>query len=350
MSQSPSSALPFWFPRDRLVTPRRDVVIPEGFEVETRSRVTDFGRRAEPGAPLALEGAGQSDPSKQFIVFQLNSRAEGPAILDCTEVEPAVVGSPDEPDVLVRLEMLAFHVGDAEPVEPDTRATMRINLGKDESSTDKKFDTVFWSIAAGLSLYDQAQRKPAESKRLRAAIGGAFGNRPIEIPGGLGRLTFEVVRHTEPPWWKRVFGFLQSGAADKLVSLLGFPAITLQAIDALDELLNRVADSQPKPLFKSLPMRLAFSRFARDQFTGGSARMRIGCLSQGACVLARASEYDRFAGANLGFDATIGRLVPMDAKPQDVRAGPDVLGDVTYAVFRVGMRGARLDPTFNFGA
>jgi hypothetical protein len=250
------------------------------------------------------------------------------------------------------LEMLSFHVGNSERIDPNTRATMRINLGKDESSTDKRFDTAFWSIAAGFNLYNEAKGKKAEGKELKADFHKAFGNRPIEIPGGLGRLSFEVVKHTDPPWWKRIFGFLKSDTAKGLVSVLGFPAITNSAIDVLDELLERLTDADPEPLFKSLPMRLALSNYARDEFTGGNPRVKIGALRQGFCIMARGREFDTLSNSNQVDYPSYGKLGPQDISEADVMTGKydDPVRDVSYAVFRVGMKSTKLDPTFNYSA
>ncbi len=288
----------------------------------------------------------------QFIIFQLNAASDGPPILECSQVMPSIPGGPDEPDILVNLEMLSFHVGENEGVEPDSRATLRINFGKDESSTDKRFDTVFWSIAAGLNLYDSAKKQRAESKGFRTDIQKAFGNRPIEIPGGLGRLSFEVVKHKEPEWWQRIFSFLKTNTAGNLVSVLGFPAITLQAINVLDELLERLADSKPEVLFKSLPMRLALSKYASDEFTGGNPRVRIGVLNRGFCVLVRGRDFKTVSKAGVLYYPAYGRLVPQSVTQDDLVEGSfdDPLRDVTYAVFRIGMKSTRIDPNFNYSA
>jgi hypothetical protein len=291
------------------------------------------------------------DLSNQFWIFQLNPKATGPAVLESSKVDPKIDGSPDEPDVLVGLEMLSLHLGAGEDIEPDTRATLRLNFGKDESSTDRKFDTAFWSIAAGLDLYNSATKKRANNKDFRSDLQKAFGNRPIEIPGGLGRLSFEIVKHKDPRWWQRVFGFLQGQAGTSLISVLGFPAVATAAIDVLDELLSRLAESDPQPLFRSQPMRLALSKYARDEFTAGGERVTIGALSRGLCIMSRGRDRDVLNDADVGFDATYGKLVPRNVGEADLLAGrfDDPLEDVTYAVFRVGTKSTKLDPTFNFG-
>jgi hypothetical protein len=309
-------------------------------------RVARAGRNLD----IVSDSGVTRDLSDQFVLFQYNSKTEGPALLEVAGVEPKIDGSPEVPDVLVALEMLTFHIGDSERVDADTRATVRINFGKDESSVDRRFDTLFWSVAAGMNLYNDARRSKTEGKDLKADLHRAFGRRPIEIPGGLGRLSFEVIKHEEPKWWQRLFGFAQSGTGQALVSVLGFPAITQQAISVLDELLERLTDSKPETLFKSMPMRLALSKYAREEFAGGNPRVRIGALTRGFCIMTRGRDYDLFNEADVYYHAAYGKLVPKDVSDADLLAGKyeDPLRDVTYSVFRVGMKEAALDPTFKY--
>lgn len=293
----------------------------------------------------------KSELRDQFIVFQLSDKQDGPAILESSEVTSSIEGSEAEPDVLVNLEMQSFHIGKDVDVDKNTRATMRINIGKDENSTDKYFDTAFWSIAAGLDLYNEAKQKPADPKDLKADFKQAFGNRPIEIPGGLAKMTFEVVKHREPRWWQRIFKFLQSDTGKTLTSTIGFPAITHNAINLLDELLNRLDKSDPEVLFKSRPLRLALSEKAKLDYTGGSARIKIGSLSPGFCVLARGKDFRTFVDADAFYYPTYGKLVPSGVTNADLVSGnyDDPFKNVTYAIFRIGMKQHKLDPTFNYG-
>jgi len=137
-----------------------------------------------------------------------------------------------------------------------------------------------------------------------------------------------------------------------LVSAFGLPAVTLQVVNVFDQLLNRLSDSSPKILFKGRPMRLAFSKQARTDFTGGNPRVNMGCLNRGFCVFTRGRDFDAVARSNAVFYPTIGKLVPATVRPGDIAAGQydDPLQDVTYAVFRVGTKATKLDPTFNYGA
>jgi hypothetical protein len=287
----------------------------------------------------------------QFVIFQFSDQADGPAVFEASKVEPKMAGNDDAPDMLVAMEMLAFNVGDADSIDPQTRATLRMTMGKDESSTDRAFDTVFWTVAAGLRLYDDAKKKAAEAKDLKGDFRASFGRRPIEIPGGLAKLSFEVVQHPEPHWWQRTFSFATSDTGKALVSALGFPAVTYQAIGFLDELLNRIEDSHPKPLFQSIPMQLALSKFARDNFRSQGARVRVGCLSPGFCVLARARDYAAILAADPVYNATYGRLVPSKVSDVQLLGGDfdDPFKTMTYAVLRLGMKATKLDPTFNYG-
>jgi hypothetical protein len=320
-----------------------------------KGKAVKASTRSESRAGLTLVtdyGTPAADTADQFVVFQLSNQMDGPAILESSQVEPKIDGSRDEPDVLVGVEMLSFQVGESEDIDKNTRATLRLNFGKDESSTDRQFDAAFWSIAAGLSLYDQAKTGRAAGKDLKADFRKAFGGRPIEIPGGLGRLTFEVVKHEEPSWWKRTFRFLVSDTGKSLISVLGFPAITNQAIDVLDQLFDKLTESKPETLFKSKPMRLALSKYARTEFVGGNPRVRMGCLSPGFAFLARGRDFPALSQSDLLYYPTHGKLVPASVSEADLMAGTydDPLSDVTYVALRIGMRGTRLDPSFNYGS
>ena len=298
-----------------------------------------------------LESTGDDDLGNQFIIFQLNNTDTESTLLETSQVDPKLDGSEDAPDVQMNMEMIAFHIGKNEGIPDDTRATMRLVIGKDENSRDKYFDTAFWTIAAGLQLYNQATGKTAESKDLKADFSKAFGKRPIEIPGGLARMTFEVVKHREQAWWQRVFGFLQSGTGRALTSVIGFPAITNTAIGLVDELLNNLNADVTGVLFKSRPLTLALSKQAKNDFSGGNPRIKVGCLSPGFCVIARGRDYGLLNTADAYFYSAYGKLVPSAVSMEDLLAGTykDPFENCTYAVFKIGMRGTRLNPDFDYG-
>ncbi|WP_353778484.1 hypothetical protein [Winogradskyella sp. 3972H.M.0a.05] len=346
----------FEFKENEVITP--ELLLDDLKSIESIINSPDFATYAlsqDRGAVnFAMSGdrsLNENDLSNQFIAFQLSNKKDGPAILESSEVTSSIKGSTEEPDVLMNLEMQSFHIGKDVDVDKNTRATMRINIGKDENSTDKYFDTAFWSIAAGLDLYNKAKQKPADPKDLKADFKQAFGNRPIEIPGGLSKMTFEVVKHREPKWWQRIFKFLQSDTGKSLTSTLGFPAITNNAISLLDELLNKLDRSEPDILFKSRPLRLALSEKAKLDYTGGSERIKIGSLTPGFCVLARGKDFNTFINSDAYYYPTYGKLVPSNVSNADLVRGnyDDPFENVTYSIFRIGMKSHKLDPAFNFG-
>ncbi|MFK7935284.1 MAG: hypothetical protein AB8G22_17355 [Saprospiraceae bacterium] len=293
-----------------------------------------------------------SELANQFIVFQLSNQLEGSTILESSEVEPMISTTAEKSDVLVQLEMLSFHIAHNEPVDRNSRATMRIIIGKDENSRDKYFDTAFWTVSAGLKLYDAIQKKTPEAKDFKTDLSKAFGKRPIEIPGGLASLSFDVIKHREPKWWQRIFQFIQSDTGKTLTSVVGFPAITHTAINMLDELLNRLDGSEPEVLFSSRPLTLALTDLAKLDYTAGNPRIKVGTLNPGFCVLARGKDFHTIANASAYYYPAYGKLVPDTVSPGDLVSGnyEDPFKNITYAVFKVGMQTTKLDPSFNYGS
>lgn len=320
----------------QLVAPRGRRTDDQGFERRT-------WRQAH--AASAHEASLSSgDLADQFLVFQFDKQEDGDSILDPTDVEPSLHGSEDTPDVLAQLQMVSFHAGD-DDVEKDTKATLRIDLGKDKSS-NSTLDTLFWSLSAGMNLYSEQKGAKAEGGDLNADFSSAFANRPIEIPGGLAELSFEVVKHREPRWWERVFKFLQSGTGTTLTSAVGFPAITTKAVGFIDELVGRLHDDRPEYLFRSRPMTLALSSKAKSDFTGGLPSIELGSMAKGFCLLARGRNYGALVEHDPIFYPHFKKLVPKDVSRADLLSGryDDPFQNMTYAVVRVGLSETKLKP------
>lgn len=286
----------------------------------------------------------------QFIVFQFSRSEEGPTILESSQVQPRLEGSDERPDTLARLQMTTFHVGREEEIKKDTRATLRLDLSKDRNSSSS-LDTLYWAVAAGLNLYDEAKKERSESRDLRADFSEAFAQRPAEIPGSLARFSFEVVKHREPPWWQRVFSFLGSETGKSLISAVGFPGVTGRAVELVDELLNRLNDDRPEVLFRSRPMTFALTERARDELTGGLPGIRPGVLNPGYCLMARGRDFSKIVSLNPRFLIAYGKLVPGDLTADEFLSGnfENPLDEMTYAVFRVGIAEARLQHNIGFG-
>ncbi|ANM30179.1 hypothetical protein ABI59_12245 [Acidobacteria bacterium Mor1] len=321
----------------RLVLPDRDNLGNEGLERRTRARATTANRSLSSG-----------DLADQFLIFQFNKEDQGDTILDSTDVKPSLKGSDEKPDVLAKLQMVSFQAGD-DDVDKGTKATLRIDMGKDKSS-NSPLDTLFWSLSAGLNLYNEAKDAKAAPDELTTDLSAAFSNRPIEIPGGLAELSFEVVKHREPRWWQRVFKFLQSGTGTALTSAIGFPAITGKAVGFIDELVGRLHDDSPDYLFKSRPMTLALTEKAKTDFTGGMASIELGSMDKGFCLLARGRDYGSLIENDPIFFPHFKKLVPSGVSRQDMLAGNyhDPFQHMTYAVIRVGLNETKLSREVDF--
>jgi hypothetical protein len=259
------------------------------------------------------------------------------------------MGSSEKPDALAVVQLASFSVGSEEGIDKNTRATLRLDLGKD-SQSESPLDTVFWSIAAGMNLYDDFKKKRSEAKDLRTDFNDAFSRRPVEIPGALGRLSFEVVKHKEPKWWQRVFTFLQSGTGKTLTAAVGFPAITGQAVGFLDELLNRLEKSDPEILFKSRPMTIALSARARDSFNAGVPSVNVGVMNPGFCLLARGRDYRALVENEPVYMGAYGLLKPKQMPLEDFLQSPaeNPFNKITYAVLKVGTAETKLNPTLDY--
>ena len=303
------------------------------------------------GALLMLTEEGvavsESEMRDQFIVFQFSSKDTGPRVLETSEVTPSIAGSEDLPDAKARLELTSFHIGKDEDVKKDTKATLRIDFGKDKNSSSP-LETVFWSIAAGLELYDEIKKDTAQAKDLKSDFSKAFARRPVEIPGGLGQIRFEVVKHKEPPWWRKVFSFLQSGTGRALTSAIGFPGITAEGIRFVDELVGRLDDSKPEVLFRSRPMTLALTQKAKDEFTGGIPGVEVGAINSGFSLLARGRDYKTLVEHDPVYMAAYGLLRPGAVSIADFLGGSyeDPFQDMTYAVLRTKIVAAELEFTW----
>lgn len=285
----------------------------------------------------------------QFIAFQATSVNGTSQILESSSVEPALDTPAEKPDVIMDVSMQAFHVGESEPVEKDTRATLRLTVNKDADSTGGRgLDTLFWTITSGLKLYDDLKKARAESKDLQSDYRSAFANRYIEIPGALGDIRFEVIKHKEPAWWQKVFKFAESDAGRALTAAIGFPAVTQQVVRFVDEVTSRFDDRNAELLFASQPLKFAFSKQARANYVGSSP-IKIGSLNQGLWVLARGRDLATLADAKAYFYPTYGRLIPANKTPQDFLSPSyvDPFREVTYAVFRVQMQATKLNFSFN---
>jgi hypothetical protein len=97
-------------------------------------------------------------------------------------------------------------------------------------------------------------------------------------------------------------------------------------------------------------MKLAFSKYARNEFAGGNPRIKLGCINRGFVVFVRGRDFGTIANSNSIYYPSYGKLVPADVSQSNLLSGnySDPLRDVTYSVFRIGTKQTKLDPSFQY--
>jgi len=286
----------------------------------------------------ALGGATTASgiPPDQFTLFQLMPTNSKVAVADLHGVEPALKGSDEKPDAQARIELVSFQIAGNENLDPKMQATLRLDMGMDPSSSAQQ-DPLMWSIAAGLDLAAQAVSKDPKEKA--ADLSQPFRRRPIEIPGGLGQLRIELVAHEPPPWWRKIFSFVDNAAVRKLVSAVGFPGIALDAVKLLDEVLGRFEQAAAKPIFASRPLTVALTERAASEFSGGLDTAKAAILNDGLFVLSRHRDADLLRNEPPLYLGGYGKLVPRKAwDGQKLTVGDDPYVDLSYAILRVKTR------------
>lgn len=315
------------------------------FELGTANSVA--ARIEQPKIPLLGGEPKSGEPSDNFMMFRLGG-ADNP-IVDLTEVSPEIVGDQNEPDVHVSLSMMAFHISDsfAKKIDETSRATLRLDLGKDRSS-NSPLEPLFWSVAAGLDFYEHVRsgNNSDKPKEMSDNFTETFRRRPVEIPGGLGQLRLEVIAHPEKPWWRRALsGLGQDQNLKKIVSTVGFPGIALDAVKLIDEMIGQFEAKSATPIIQSRPLTLAFSKAAQSDYTGGLDVVKIGCVSPGYYVLLKGHDAQQLRHDPPLFLGHTGHLVSKQTWESDkgnIGKSSAPYTDITYAVVRIRARGAKI--------
>ena len=278
------------------------------------------------------------DPD-QFTLFQLTDRAAPQPILDLHAAKPTLKGSDKLPDVRMRIELVSFRIAPSEDVTPDMQATLRLDIGRSQNGSAEE-DALFWSIAAGLDLTAQALTPGPEQRQAGSDLSKAFRKNPVEIAGGLGDLRIELVAHTPPPWWRKIFTFADNSAVRKLVDAVGFPGIALDAVKLLDTAMGRFEDARAKPIFRSRPMTVALTERAAQDFGAGLDTMQPAVLNDGVYVLLRHRQAELVRATPPLFLGGYGRLVPRDSWDGQTLKLPekDPYSDLSYEIMRVKTR------------
>ncbi len=293
-------------------------------------------------SPVVSTTAGSN--TDQFRLFNLVADGQSHRFADAHETVPSVKGSPEQPDVRARIELLSFNPGPLDISDYDG-ATLRLDIGED-SLGSSALQPLFWSIAAGLDLAGLAGSEDDKKapKMYNEDFNRALGNRPIEISGGLAELRFEVVLNKKKPWWRDIFTFLQSDTGGKAISAFGFPAIAADAIKIIDKAFDVLADDS-KSLFRSEKMRFAMSGQALEDFTMGMPGIRLGVVNRGFALLAQQKHFKLIAENRPQYLASFGRLAPNEWSLEDYHNAKDTdnpFHGIPYAVLRIKSEAASL--------
>ena len=280
----------------------------------------------------------------QFFAFQAAFLDGSPTVLTPNDVEPSIQTGETAPDVLLDVSLASFHLSESDGVNKDARAQLRLTINNEaDTERARKFDIVYWAITTGLYLFDDQLKTripKLNSSDLKADFRKALGNRSIELPGGIGSIKFEVIRHKEPPWWRKIFTFGSEGGK-ALTAVLGFPALTADVLEFVDKVANSFERTDSEVLFTSRPLKFAFSKQARDVLTAnGTLPVKAGVLNPGIWLLARGRDLDTLTNAKASYFETHGLLVPSGVSENDLvhNRYEDPFKDVTYAVLKATIR------------
>jgi hypothetical protein len=287
---------------------------------------------------------GPSANDKQFYLYQLGG--DKAPLIDPHNAEPTLEGSDKEPDTLVSVELESFNFSRSLNVDSDTRATLRLDIGKDDQARSN-LDLLLWSVSSAIDLAQQFKKgKTAKPADLNFKAANVFKSGPAQIPGSLGKLTIEVVKHNKPSIWDEIWGAVTGKAGQTLITTLGFPAITLQALDFLNGVFSQFAENSAEPLFQSQPITLAFTKRAKTDFAGDTPNMLVAAMNPGRYVFARQADAVTLGKASPLYLGGVGALVPKadyQKNPNGYDLSTNPLNDITYGILHVRSKTAQLD-------
>lgn len=289
----------------------------------------------------------QEKLANQFIPFQIDGSGEQNAVRHLHEMEPAFTGSDDKPDVLMRVEMVDFHLAENKRLEKGDRATMNITI-RQQNPVDDHLQPLYWIASTGLDLYEMFTDDNADSEDGKADLHEAFGRRPIEIPKGTAVLKFDVKKHPKTQWWEYFFAGVRSQAGKSLVKILGLPGIALDAVKAIEDLINRLVDNQAETLFASNELPLVLTQSAKDRLLDGNKHNKVGALRPGLFLLIRGEDYKLIKEQAPFYHYTYKRLFPAGTNDMNI-LDPDYIDpfrNITFAIFRVAMTDTKLNPAY----
>ncbi|NRB62459.1 MAG: hypothetical protein HRU40_05410 [Saprospiraceae bacterium] len=289
----------------------------------------------------------QEKLANQFIPFQIDGSGDQNAVRHLHEMEPAFLGGDDNPDVLMRVEMVDFHLAENKRLQEGDRATMNITI-RQQNPVDDHLQPLYWIATTGLDLYKMFTDNGHDDDEGKADLHEAFGRQPIEIPKGTAVLKFDVKKHPKTQWWEYLFAGTRSQAGKALVKILGLPGIALDAVKAVEDLVGRLVDHQAETLFASNELPLVLTQAAKDRLLDGNKHNKVGALRPGLFLLVRGEDYKLIKEQAPFYHYTYKRLFPAGTEDVDI-LDPDYIDpfkNITFAIFRVAMTDTKLNPAY----
>ncbi|HZY35461.1 MAG TPA: hypothetical protein VFE53_02365 [Mucilaginibacter sp.] len=273
----------------------------------------------------------------QFTIFQFGDGEQ--RLQQTTQIQPKLKGD-TKPDINLSLDFEAFRLSANDRPEDGDRATLQLSMGQEKRLS--AYDKLVYCINGGLDLLNQFEnhKEKTRAEEFRQSADTAMGNKPIALPGGQGKLSFNVVKHIEPAWWQKIFQFAGSSAGKQLLSLVGFGGITEAAFSQVGKMLEVLFEKQKtETLFSSDPIRIAFTQSARDDIAGGGSYSKVSCLNPGIWILARSQEYHEILDQKPIYFPGYGLLAPEGMEENEIvnnKSNP--FSAYTYAVIRARIK------------
>jgi len=279
--------------------------------------------------------------ASDYFIFKITDSTDGDAAIMLSDLEPAFEGGDDAPDVLMEVSLIHFNISNQEDINRRTRATMRLTV-EQGIPLDNNTKPLIWIASAGLKIYDIIKngKSVAEDGKL-ADFNNAFGNRPIEIPKGQAKLSFDVIKHREPKWWQKVFQFIQQPTGVALTAALGFPGVTQGVVGVVDRLFSDILKSKSTILFESDKIDLTLTKSALGE---GSDFEDFAVMTPGYFLICKGSDLGFFMNTPARYNRAINNLLPVNEKPAEFLAGSkkNPFDAKTFAIFKVGMQETKL--------
>ena len=284
--------------------------------------------------------------ANQFIPFQIVGTENKNVVKQVHEIDRVLEGKGDRPDVLMRIEMVHFHLAKDERLRRDTRATMNITI-RQENAIDDKLEPLYWVASAGLDLYNLFNEKD-NKKETQTDFHEVFARRPIELPNGIGVLKFDVIKHDEKKWYDVAFDLFTSKIGKAAIAVFGLPGVALEAAGIVKNLVSKIKDRKAEILFDSKELPLVFTKAAKEKILKDSTHNMVGSIQPGMFILTRGRDYKLFKEQSPFYHFTFQRLFPQETTSEQMMDSSfiDPFKNCTYAIFRVAVVDTKLNPAY----